>query len=61
MKTGSINQEEKLKEETVKLLFVDKFSGLAANQEHYGKTDVLKVIINNKRLEKINVEYQNTY
>ncbi len=45
-----------MKEETVKL-FVDKFSGLAANPEHYGKTDVLKVIINNKRSEKINVEY----
>ena len=55
MKTGSINQEEKLKEETVKLLFVDKFSGLAANQlfvdkfsglaanqEHYGKNRCFK-------------------
>ena len=37
-----LNQEEKLKEETVKLLFVDKFSGLAANQEHYGKNRCFK-------------------
>ena len=61
MKTGSINQEEKLKEETVKLLFVDKFSGVAQIRNIMEKTDVLKVIINNKRLEKINVKYQNTY
>jgi len=36
-----------LKEETVK-----RFSGLAANPEHYGETDVLKFIITERRSTK---------
>ena len=52
-----LNQDEKRKEEVIKI-FLENFSVLALHSKHYGKTDVLEFVINKKRSEKMNVEYQ---
>ena len=56
-KNEILNQDEKLKEEAVKM-FLDNFLVLALYLNHYGKTDVLEFVIHKKRSEKMNLEYQ---